>query len=104
MKFLDKLYRIINKKTKNKEKDSYSYAVYKNPKLLRKKIIEEANELIRTKNKKQAIWETSDLLYFLIVFLVKRKVKLIDVEYKLIERNLIKSRKLKQNERRGNKK
>jgi len=104
MKFLNKLYRIIDKKTKNKERDSYSYMVYSNSKLLRKKIIEEANELIRTKNKKQAVWETSDLLYFLTLFLVKRKVKLKDVENKLIERNLIKSRKLKQNQRRINKK
>lgn len=104
MKFLNELYRIIDKKTKNKERDSYSYTVYSNPKLLRKKIIEEANELIRTKNKKQVVWETSDLLYFLTLFLVKRKVKLKDVENKLIERNLIKSRKLKQNQRRINKK
>jgi phosphoribosyl-ATP pyrophosphohydrolase len=101
MEFLNKLYKIIDKKTKNKEKNSYSYEVYKNPKLLRKKIIEEANELVRTKNKKQVVWETSDLLYFITLLLVKRKVKLGDVENKLIERNLIKSRKLKQIRRRG---
>jgi len=103
MKFLNKLYQIINKKTRNKEKNSYSYLVYKNPKLLRKKIVEEANELIRTKNKKQAIWETADLLYFITLFLVKRNIKLKDVENKLIERNK-RCRKLKKTERRGNKK
>jgi phosphoribosyl-ATP pyrophosphohydrolase len=99
MKFLNNLYKIIDKKTRNREKNSYSYTVYKNPKLLRKKIIEEANELVRTKNKNQVVWEASDLLYFITLFLVKRKVKLENVENKLKERNLIKSRKLKQRRR-----
>ncbi len=84
---LNTLYEIIEKRIKTKSKDSYSYKLYKNPDLLKKKILEEANELIRTKNKKQVIWETSDLLYFILVFLVKREVKLNKIEKKLKERN-----------------
>ncbi len=84
---LKTLYKIIEKRIKTKSKDSYSYKLYKNPKLLNKKILEEAEELTKTKNKKQTIWETSDLLYFLLVFLVKRKVKLNQIEKKLRERN-----------------
>lgn len=81
------LYKIIEERIKIKNKDSYSYKLYKNPKLLKKKILEEANELIRTKNKRQVIWETADLMYFLLVFLVKRGIKLNKIERKLMERN-----------------
>jgi len=84
---LNTLYTIIEKRIKTKSKDSYSYKLYKNPKLLNKKILEEAEELTKTKNKKQVIWETSDLLYFILVFLVKREVKLNQIEKKLKERN-----------------
>ena len=84
---LKELYRTIEERAKSRAEDSYSYKLYKNPKLLNKRIIEEANELIRTKNKRQVIWETADLLYFLLAFLVKRKVNLNQIENKLGERN-----------------
>lgn len=84
---LETLYKIIGKRIETKSKDSYSYKLYKNPKLLNKKILEEAEELTKTKNKKQVIWEISDLLYFILVFLIKRKVKLEQIERKLMERN-----------------
>jgi len=84
---LKSLYKIIEKRVESKNINSYSYKLYKNPKLLKKKILEEANELIRTKNRKQVVWEASDLLYFIIVFLVKRGVKLNKIEKKLMERN-----------------
>lgn len=88
------LYKIIEKRIESKDRESYSYNLYTNSKLLNRKILEEANELVNTKNKKQVVWESSDLLYFVLVFLVKRRVKLGDVENKLAERNIIKLRKL----------
>ena len=90
---LDSLAEIIQSRIKNKNKDSYTYKLYKNSKLLKRKILEEANELVKTKNKKQVIWEASDLLYFMLVFLAKRQVKLKDVEKKLEQRNINKSLK-----------
>ncbi len=94
---LEKLYKIIEIRVKNKAKNSYSYKLFKNPRLLNKKILEEANELIKTKNKKQVIWEASDLLYFMLVFLVKRNIKINDILGKLNQRNkkLIKAQKYK---------
>lgn len=84
--FID-LYRIIERRIKSKNRHSYSYKLYKNPRLLYKKIMEEARELTLTKNKSQVIWEAADLLYFVSVFLVKRKVSLYKVRKKLRERN-----------------
>ena len=81
------LYKIIEEKIKSDDSSSYSYKLSNNPKLLNKKIIEEAKELTKTKNKNQVIWESSDLIYFLIVFLVKRQVKLEEIKSKLNERN-----------------
>ena len=94
---LEALYRIIEKRTAGKNKDSYSYKLFRNPKLLNKKILEEAKELTKTKNKKQVIWEASDLLYFMLVFLVKRNVKIRDIFGELKQRNkkLIKAQKYK---------
>jgi|SRR3989344_3657362 len=85
-KFED-LYKLIESRIKSKDKSSYSYQLSDNPKLLYKKILEEAKELTKTKNKNQVIWESSDLIYFLIVFLVKRQVKLEEIKSKLNERN-----------------
>jgi phosphoribosyl-ATP pyrophosphohydrolase/phosphoribosyl-AMP cyclohydrolase/histidinol dehydrogenase len=88
MKFdLKALYKIIGKRIRSESESSYSYKLFKNPKLLNKKILEEANELIRTKNKKQVTWESADLLYFVITFLVKRGVSLEDIELMLERRN-----------------
>jgi len=84
---LNELYAVIEQRIASKAKDSYSYKLFKNPKLLNKKILEEANELIRAKNKKQVIWEASDLLYFTIAFLVKRGVNLKDIDNMLERRN-----------------
>lgn len=71
----------------SKDNSSYTCRLFNNPKLLNEKILEEARELTRTKNKKQVIWESADLLYFVLVFLAKRKVKLKQVEKKLESRN-----------------
>jgi len=94
---LEALYRIIEKRITSKNKDSYSYKLFRNPKLLNKKILEEARELTKTKNKKQAIWKASDLLYFMLVFLVKRNIEINDILGKLKQRNkkLIKAQKYK---------
>ena len=95
---LETLSGIIQRRIRTKNRNSYSYKLFKNSKLLNKKILEEARELIKTKNKNQVIWEASDLFYFISVFLVKRQVNLKKVLLKLEERNkkpkkLIKSQK-----------
>lgn len=98
---LNSLVTIIEKRIKEMDITSYTYKLYNNPKLLNKKILEEARELTKTKNKSQVIWEASDLLYFILVFLVRRKVSLNSIENKLIQRNIIKLRKRKTKLKRG---
>jgi len=84
---IDSLTRIIDKRIKEKSSLSYTYRLFRNPDLLRKKLFEETKELVNIKNKKQAIWEAADLLYFMLVFLAKRKVNIQDVERMLERRN-----------------
>ena len=98
---LEELYKIINSRIKSKNENSYTCKLNKNPKLLYKKIKEEATELTKTRNKKQVIWETADLLYFVTVLLAKRKVKFKKVYKKLEERNK-KPRKLIKSNKRSN--
>lgn len=100
---LEELYKIVDRRIKSKDVKSYSFKLYKNPKLLNKKILEEAKELTQAKNKKQVIWEAFDLLYFITVFIVKRMVKLSKVKKKLEERNK-KARKLYKVLKEGDKK
>lgn len=102
MKFnIENLIKIIEKRIKSGDKNSYTYKLYKNPALLRKKLLEEAGELVKTKNKKQVAWEAADLLYFILVFLAKRKVKLKEIEKMLEQRNINKSIKIKLNKLKG---
>ena len=93
---LNKLEDVIDERIRSKEKSSYTYKLYKNPKLLNNKILEEAKELTKTKNKNQVKWEAADLLYFTLIFLSKRGVKLKEIEDKLGSRN--KKRLLNKNE------
>jgi phosphoribosyl-ATP pyrophosphohydrolase len=91
----EELYRIIRQKILSRNSESYSYRLFKSPKLLYKKILEEAMELTKTKNKKQVVWEASDLIYFMTVFLVKRKVSFSQIKRKLKQRNREKMRRRK---------
>jgi len=84
---LEELYKIIKNRIKTEDQNSYSYSLYINPRVLNNKIIEEAIELTKTKNRRQVRWESADLIYFLIVFLVKRGIKINDIIDKLEERN-----------------
>ena len=84
---LEKLYNKLKLRIKSGDENSYTIKLMNNPKLLYKKIREEAGELTESKNKNQVIWEASDLLYFVTVLLVKRDVKFKKVFEKLEERN-----------------
>ncbi|WP_458659034.1 phosphoribosyl-ATP diphosphatase [Candidatus Vidania fulgoroideorum] len=79
-----KLFKIIKKKIKRKEKKSYSYHLFNNIKILKRKIIEESIEYIlefKKGNKKKIFSEFCDLLYHIIVPLVKYKVNIKKIKY-----------------------
>lgn len=84
---LNILEKIIKDRKNNKKKNSYTIKLLKNIKLLRRKILEEASEVILENSKKRVISESADLLYHMMVLLAKYNISLIDIEQELKKRH-----------------
>jgi len=84
---LNQLYNIISEKIKNKDENSYSYQISQDIERLKRKIIEEAGEVVTAKNKKELILEISDLLYFLLVSMAKNDITLEEIDKENEKRN-----------------
>lgn len=52
----------------------------KNELLLKRKLIEEAGEVVTAKDKENLIWECSDLIYFLFVIMASNGITINDIE------------------------
>ncbi|MGX7577164.1 phosphoribosyl-ATP diphosphatase [Candidatus Vidania fulgoroideorum] len=78
---IKKLFKLIN----NRKKYTYSYTIklFKNLKLIKKKIIEEAYELVIEKNRKKIINEFVDLLYHSLVLLSYYKINIKNIYKKI---------------------
>lgn len=74
---LMQLYDVIQNRLENPAPSSYTARLDKD--LLEEKIREEAEELIEAEKREDIIWEASDLLYFLMVLLVRNKIPFSDV-------------------------
>ena len=75
--FLVDLLRILKSRAQASPKESYTKKLLGNRELLLEKINEESSEVIdavKEGNKKDIIWEISDLLYFIMVLMVSKKV------------------------------
>ncbi|MGX7582520.1 phosphoribosyl-ATP diphosphatase [Candidatus Vidania fulgoroideorum] len=86
---IKKIFKIIINNIKKKKKKSYSYMLFKNKKIIKRKILEESLEYvieIKKKNKKNIILEFCDLLYHIILPLIKYKIKIKDVKNELKNR------------------
>lgn len=81
------LEKIISQRAKEKPKGSYTVKLLENKKLLKEKILEEAKEVIEAKGKKRTIEEVADLLYFLMVLLGKKGIRLSEIYKELNNRN-----------------
>ncbi|MFA5930858.1 MAG: phosphoribosyl-ATP diphosphatase [archaeon] len=81
--------KILERKT-NAPQGSYTKKLFMDEALLKRKLIEEAAEVITAKNKSELIWECSDLIYFLFVTMANAGVTIEEIE--------------KENERRDNEK
>ncbi len=81
---LNELYMIVKDRIENPYPDSYTAKL--NDSLLREKILEEAQEVVEAGTKDEIIWETADLLYFLVVLLAKKDIKIDDVLFELRRR------------------
>ncbi|EPS40080.1 hypothetical protein H072_6118 [Dactylellina haptotyla CBS 200.50] len=67
---------------------SYTARLFKDPALLKAKIMEEAEELCEAKTKDDVAWEAADLLYFAFTKCVSAGVTLADVERNLDAKSL----------------
>lgn len=83
---LQELEKVIIQRRDNPERSSYTSKLVCDPKKIRKKLMEEAVELITARGRKNVVWEAADLLYFTTVFLVNRGVRVGDVMGELLRR------------------
>ena len=84
---LQALYDKIVARVKSAPPESYTKKLLLDEGLLKRKLIEEAAEVITFKDKENLIWECSDLIYFLFVIMAKEGVTILDVEKENERRN-----------------
>jgi phosphoribosyl-AMP cyclohydrolase / phosphoribosyl-ATP pyrophosphohydrolase len=77
---LNDLYEKIEKRIKENSKDSNTSKIVKDELLLKRKLVEEAAEVITAKDKENLLWECSDLIYFLFVIMAKEGISIKDIE------------------------
>jgi phosphoribosyl-ATP pyrophosphohydrolase len=75
---LEDLFNKIVSRTKNAPESS-TKQLLNDPLLLKRKLVEEAAEVITAKDTKNLIWECSDLIYFLFVIMAKEGINLKDI-------------------------
>ncbi len=84
---LKELYNIVGDKIKSNETDSYTKKLSLNPNELKRKLVEEAGEVITAESRENLIWECSDLIYFLLVIMAKEGITIKDIEKESERRN-----------------
>ena len=76
---LSDLYDIIQDRILNPVTNSYTSKISKDERLIIEKIREESNEVINYTSDENLVWEIADLLYFIMVFMAKKGIKLQDI-------------------------
>jgi len=76
---LSDLYDIIQDRILNPVADSYTSKISKDEQLVIEKIREESNEVINYTDDKNLAWEIADLVYFILVLMAKKGIKLQDI-------------------------
>jgi len=76
---LSDLYEIIQDRILNPVSNSYTSKISKDEQLIIEKIKEESNEVINYTNDENLTWEIADLLYFVMVLMAKKGIKLQDI-------------------------
>ncbi len=83
---LEVLYEILTDRLLKLPKDSYTTTLFKDEALLKRKINEEAFEVVQAENKDELIWEISDLTYFLTALMVRSGITVSDITNHLAAR------------------
>jgi len=84
---LQALYNKVLDRKQNAPNGSYTKKLYADEQLLKKKLVEEAAEVITARNKDELIWESADLMYFLFVMMANGGVSIEDVERENLRRD-----------------
>ena len=87
------LFELIQGRLNQAPEGSYTRRLLTDPSLLKSKLMEEADELVRAQTRSEAIWEAADLLYFALVKLAKNGGTWTEVEALLKRRALAVSRR-----------
>ena len=94
--FLERLFKIIEKKSKSSDTKSYTRFLLKSGKnKIAQKVGEESSELIvdyLNGSKKRTIEEASDLIYHILVMLYSKKIKLKEIKKELMKRENVRSK------------
>ncbi|GAA5808829.1 hypothetical protein MFLAVUS_002227 [Mucor flavus] len=77
------LEKTLKDRKNNAPAGSYTARLFNDPKLLRAKILEEADELCDATDKEEIAWEAADLIYFALAKCVGAGVSLADIEKNL---------------------
>ncbi|CAE6424465.1 unnamed protein product [Rhizoctonia solani] len=80
---LPALERTLQQRLQSAPQGSYTRRLFEDPKLLRAKIMEEAEELCAAETKENVSFEAADLIYFALTKCVKAGVSLADIEASL---------------------
>ena len=87
---IDELFSVIDKRVKNKTKNSYTNKLLSlGPKKIAQKFGEEANELIidyLSGSKKRTIEEAADVIYHLLVLLRSKRISISEINKELAKR------------------
>lgn len=84
---LEDLLKKINDQIKGNDENSYTKKLIAEPGLLKRKLIEEAAEVITSESREELIWECSDLIYFLFVTMAKEGITLEEINKENLRRN-----------------
>ncbi|KAL7272286.1 trifunctional histidinol dehydrogenase [Rhizina undulata] len=90
---LSALQKTLQSRKESAPEGSYTARLFNDPKLLRAKIMEEAEELCDAKTKQEVSFEAADLLYFALTKCISAGVTLEDVEASLDAKSLKVSRR-----------
>ncbi|KAF8759734.1 Histidine biosynthesis [Rhizoctonia solani] len=77
------LERTLQQRLQTSPQGSYTRRLFEDPKLLRAKIMEEADELCAAETREDVAFEAADLIYFALTKCVKAGVSLADIEASL---------------------
>ncbi|KAG8734384.1 trifunctional histidinol dehydrogenase [Ceratobasidium sp. 423] len=80
---LPALERTLQQRLQSAPQGSYTRRLFEDPKLLRAKIMEEADELSAAETKEDVAFEAADLIYFALTKCIKAGVSLADIEASL---------------------